>query len=409
MSSAMLVVGLLALGAAPAEEVKPKLTLHDVVAEALAHNPELEQAQAAVGTSQAGVGVAGGLAEPFFSYQAWQQPFSRPVDPGATNMHMIGLRQSLPFPGQRGRAEKAAAAGVDAVREDARGVRLRVEAQVGHALVTDWRQAEELRVHLEHMQLAERTLEAIRSRYISGGGTQSDILRAETALHRLHADIAGIQASRASATALLNALMGRDVDAPILEPETPSTELPEGAQLRPEVLASGARVEQAHRMGAMVDRARNAPELMVGFDYMLTPRMPDAYSVMVQVGLPWLSSKRKAEADQAQHQVVEAQAAEAVAKNAARFELAESRSRAEAARRQLQVLSDDVLPRARHALDAARSSYVTGGADLVSLLAAQSELLDTELAVVRQRSALADAVVDLRRALGIDVISEGKS
>jgi hypothetical protein len=50
-------------------------------------------------------------------------------------------------------------------------------------------------IALEHMKLAERTRAAVEARYATGGGRQGDILRAQTDLHRLHADVAGIQES----------------------------------------------------------------------------------------------------------------------------------------------------------------------------------------------------------------------
>src|SRR5919197_1773892 len=172
-----------------------------------------------------GVRVAGALPETMLSYQAWQQPLSRPFDPTATNMHMIGVRQSLPFPGQLAIAERAARRESEARRDDLRARRLAVQAQVAHAYVAWWRAREELRVHLEHMQLAERTRAAVEARYTTGGGRQGDILRAQTDLHRLHADIAGIQESLRSSEALLAATMGAPDESlpPPAEPQVAET------------------------------------------------------------------------------------------------------------------------------------------------------------------------------------------
>src|SRR5206468_7857434 len=61
------------------------------------------------------------------SYQAWQQPLARPWDPTATNMHMIGVRQSLPFLGQRGLAGQAADLEAAASQSDVAARRLLVE------------------------------------------------------------------------------------------------------------------------------------------------------------------------------------------------------------------------------------------------------------------------------------------
>jgi outer membrane protein TolC len=147
---------------------------------------------------------------------------------------------------------------------------------------------------------------------------------------------------------------------------------------------------------------------MVGFDYMLMPGFPDAYSVMLQVGVPWFSSRRAAEADRAAAEAQQARDAVAVATNAARYEHVAAQARARAAKAQLAVLEDDVVPRADRTLQALRASYASGDADLVALIDAESALLDARLSAVRQEASLADAAADLRRAVGIDLLEEVK-
>jgi outer membrane protein TolC len=147
---------------------------------------------------------------------------------------------------------------------------------------------------------------------------------------------------------------------------------------------------------------------MVGFDYMLMPRDADAFALMVQVSAPWLWGKRKAEHERAAREAERAAAAARATANAAGFEDAEATARADATQAQLRVLRDQVLPVAEQALEATRSNYGTGQAELVSLLETERALLDIRLAVVRQRAALADAIADLRRARGLDLLPEVK-
>jgi outer membrane protein TolC len=147
---------------------------------------------------------------------------------------------------------------------------------------------------------------------------------------------------------------------------------------------------------------------MVGFDYMLMPGFPDAYSVMLQVGVPWFSSRRASDAERAAAEAQQARDAVAVATNAARYERVEAEARLKAAKAQLAVLEEDVVPRADRTLQALRASYASGDADLVPLIDAESTLLDARLSAVRQQAALADAAADLRRALGIDLLEEVK-
>lgn len=398
-----LVVALSAASAEPSQT----LSLVDATRAAMEHNPELAEAFSGARAAEAAVRGAGALPEPMLSYQAWQQPWSHPLDPTATNMHMFGIRQSLPFPGQLAIAERAARSEAEARRDDVRARRLAVQAQVAHAYVAWWRAREELRIHLEHAKLAERTLAAVEARYGTGGGRQGDILRAQTDLHRLHADVEGIQQVLRASEALLAAAMGTPDEA-LPPPSVPDLTLPGSGGERPEVAAARARAERAETASRLSDRARRAPELMVGFDYMLMPGMPDAYSVMLQVGVPWFSSRRASEADRAAAEAHAARNAAAAALNAARYERVEAQARAQAAKAQLAVLEGDVVPRADHTLQAMRASYAAGEADLVTIIDAESVLVDAQLSSVRQRAALAEAAADLRRALGIDLLEEVK-
>jgi outer membrane protein TolC len=77
-----------------------------------------------------------------------------------------------------------------------------------------------------------------------------------------------------------------------------------------------------------------------------------------------------------------------------------------AARAQLSVTEEHLVPGTERTLEATRASYAAGQVDLVALLDAESALLDARLSRVRQRAAQADAIADLRRALGLSLFPE---
>lgn len=393
--------GLLLLATAQAP---PVLDLRTAVREALKHNPEIAWAEASARAESAQARGARAWPEPMLSYQAWQQPLTQPFDPSATDMHMFGVRQALPFWGQLGRAGEAAEAGARAATADAAATRLKLQAQVAHGLVGYWLMTQELAAHEAHVALGRRTQEAIKARYSAGQGTQADLLRAEAELHRLHSSIEGLRQSIRGAAAFLNAAMGRAPETPLPTPAEPERAIPDGSASRPEVEAAGHRAAQARAAAELAAGARALPEVMLGLDYMLSPGMPDAYSVMVQVPLPLLSGRRAADAERAQLQAQAADLARAAAENTARYEVQEARARSAAAAAQVGVLEQLQVPSAQRALEATHASYNAGQADLVSLLDAQSALLDARLLLVRQRAALGDAIADLRRALGLDLL-----
>jgi outer membrane protein TolC len=170
-------------------------------------------------------------------------------------------------------------------------------------------------------------------------------------------------------------------------------------------VAAHYRARRAETSVELSERARKAPDLMIGFDYMLTPHMPDAYSVMLQVSVPWFSGRRSAEGERAATEADELRLSEAAARSAASFEEAEARARARSAKAQVAMLDGDVVPRAERTVAAMQGGYLAGQADLVALLDSERALLDARLSAIRQRAGLADAIADLRRALGEDLLN----
>lgn len=396
---------LLTVALAAGNDLDDPLTLAAATRVAMQGNPELAAVASGARAASHAARAARVLPEPMLSYQAWQQPLARPIDPGATNMHMLGVRWSVPFPGQLALAGRAADDAASAHAEDARALRLAVQAQVAHAFVAWWRSARELEVHLGQMALAEKIVEAAKARYSGGGAAQADILRAEIELHRLHADIAGLREASATSRALLNAAMGRPVEEALPAAGPIESAIPDGpSRDRPELVAAQGRAGQAETLLELGARARRAPDLMVGFDYMLTPHMPDAYSVMLQVGVPWFSGRRSAEAARAVAEAESARRLVEATRNAASFEAAEARARARSAKAQSDMLESEVLPRAERTVAALKTAYLAGQADLTSMLDAERAFLDAGLSAVRQRAALAEAIADLRRAQGIDLL-----
>ncbi len=396
---------LLAAALAAGSDLDDPLTLAAATRLAMQGNPELVAAASGVRAAAHEARAARALPEPMLSYQAWQQPLSRPVDPGATSMHMLGIRWSVPFPGQLALAGRAAEEAASARVEDARALRLATQAQVAHAFVAWWRSSREVEVHLGQMGLAEKVVEAARTRYSAGGAVQADILRAETELHRLHADVAGLREASATARALLNAAMGRPVEEALPTAGPIESTIPDGpSRDRPELVAAQERASRAEALLELGERARRAPDLMVGFDYMLTPHMPDAYSLMIQVGVPWFSRRRSAEAARAGEEAASARHLVEATRSAASFEATEARARARSAKAQADMLAAEVVPRAEQTVASLRNAYLAGQADLTSLLEAEHALLDASLSAVRQRAALAEAIADLRRAQGVDLL-----
>ena len=84
-------------------------------------------------------------------------------------------------------------------------------------------------------------------------------------------------------------------------------------------------------------------------------------------------------------------------------EVATASASVRAAGLRLQVMRDRVLPASERALQAAWTGYESGRADIRTLLAAESAIVDAREAVVTARATLDHALADLDAAVGAPV------
>jgi cobalt-zinc-cadmium efflux system outer membrane protein len=386
-------------------------TLETIVRVALAHNPELHEAEQRQRAAREGAPAASRLPDPEFEYQLWAQPVTRPLALGDAQMHMFGLSQTFPAPGTLGARSDAASAQAD-VAEHARRARvLDVTLRVRRAFVEYRRADSEYRIHLEHGRLAEQTLELARAAYQAGRGAQRDVLRAEVEIARLHGDVIGVEGERRSARALLNALMARRLDAP-LGPPAPRAVASRDAAVpraegergdRPELAAAASAVRARQHELAGTRSGGTWPGFMVGVQYMYMPMAeePHNYGVTLSVSLPWLNPRYGEELRAAEARVSAERSALAGARNAADYERFAAGERLKTAEASLALLEDRVVPQVERSFESAQAAYGGGQGDALSLFEALRALLDVRIEHERAVARVEVALAEMDRASGV--------
>jgi len=115
-------------------------------------NPEIRAAVRRLSVAETQVVGAGALDDPMFMYRDWGTPLSRPYDLNqAQNMFM--LQQTLPGPGKRAARSNVAAKEVEVAKEQLEAARREVQVKVSKAFYDLLRNADELRIHDEQMEL----------------------------------------------------------------------------------------------------------------------------------------------------------------------------------------------------------------------------------------------------------------
>lgn len=272
-------------------------------------------------------------------------------------------------------------------------------------------------------QIAADVEEAMGPMIASGMASQADLLRMQVERAEMESELAGLKLRRPALVRQLVSASGVEVAPDVkLEPLLAAvrlTRVPGRAKLHVAVEENPMlRMEHAR---AAVAQARQVeanwmwvPDFLVGAGWMDmgTPMGEggtwSAVSVRAGISIPWQFHVSKARSDaaaaneMAARLVVEQRKLDLLAElDFALFELSD-------AERMHQLLNDEVLPKARMALELVRADFATGKARLGDVLGAQRTLLAGEVSNVRARTEVLKARAMLQSLTGLNLKGEGE-
>jgi len=393
------------------EGTGPIMSLDEVQQIALGENPEIHVAARRVAAAEAHVPLAGALDDPQFMYRGWGVPLSKPWDYNAAqNMLMLG--QSLPGPGKRVLRTSIAQSDVTEAKSELAATRLRVQVEVRKTFFDLLRAQDEIRIHDQHVGIADQAIEAARIKYTVGKIPQVEILKAQLALTRLAEHMIRFERDAEVARARLNALLGREPVAPLvaqgeygLDRALPSLDVleREAMQVRPDLLQASAAAEKSRREQASAKKAF-VPDFNVAAGYMLQPSGTaprNNYMVEGSVTLPWLNRhKHEAEIAEAASAVTEKDVELGAMRNAARGQIQEALAEAKAAQRLARVYQNGLRVQAEETLHSAVVAYENDQTSFLDLLDSQMTVVDVDLAWIDALGEYNARIADLEMAAG---------
>jgi outer membrane protein TolC len=253
---------------------------------------------------------------------------------------------------------------------------------------------ERLRVNRETLSLLGQLAQLARTQVEAGKATLQDVLRAEIEQDRLKTEIVNLDDSRNPMLAQFKAALGMKADQPTppIPEQFESTPLDlTSEQLFADALARNPRLKamaaevRLAETGIRLARTSKLPDFNLGFeaDAKASPVMARP---TLGVTLPVWRDKIAAELASAQALKGAAQARLSAEQIQLAVELADKSFSYREATRNLQLLTHSLLPKARQALEVARSGYSSGKVDFINLLDAERSLFDFQLAEVEART-----------------------
>lgn len=426
------------LGGARSGQAQPESSLDSLVARALVVNPAVMAAIARMRAAQAQVGPAGARPDPTLMVGVQNYALGEPAFSDFMTMKMVGVSQTLPYPGKLGLRERAARDEVEAA-----GARL---AAAKLAVVHDATEA------YDDLAFAERALEIVRrnedvlanlitvttAQYSAGTAAQVDVLRARTEAANLAAEAAGLGEARRAALARLNAVLDRPSSTPVAgialparivraavadsareihftstalgarvaeSPLLPLDSLQALAIVHSPVLQSHEAEIRAQQARVALARTASRPDFDVSVQYSQRQGVHDMVSAVVSLPIPLQRGRKQNDESAAAGAELAAREAEhRDAVNAVRAQIAQRVSDIERARTQLALTVKLILPQARATLASAMTGYQVGRVPFVTVIDAQASAFRSDMTYYQALTDFAKGISELEQVVGAEVL-----
>jgi len=380
--------------------------------QAIAGNAELRAARQRVERIRQRIPQARALPDPIASVT-----FGELAETAAGQVeYIVGVQQSLPFPGTLDARERVAQRQVVEALGELEAVLQQVRGDVQRAFWSYYAATREVEVLDQNRQLLKHIESSVNSRVKVAAAGQDDQLRVSRRLAAIENRISKAKQRQRSAMAMLVQLNGQGRGAAMPRPMVAESEVgsldrdklvQRAMQTNPAVRVAQARAA-TYRSRLELARTERLPDFMVGLNYGavrasgLSPvaNGDDQFSATVGVSIPIWGEKYDAAEHEALHGIGEAIAGLRSAQDRSTFEIDDALARLEANQEVLGRLRERMMPDARQTITVAMKSYQTGKLDLLQLLDDWDALLDDQLDEARAIANIQRAAADVEQAVG---------
>src|SRR5436309_7899527 len=404
-AASMLVLALVILAApadagAPVSAAAPGATLEEVLAMARRLSPDLAARALDTEAAQARVGIAGSLADPMLRITS--DEIDRTSGPRQNKMFFT-VEQEFPLWGKLDLRRDQANADVARSRADTRVTEAELIEKVKVAFAQYYQADQAIRTTEDLHRVVHDMARVARDRYAQGRGAQQEVYKAEVEITRLSTEIVRLETRRRSATARLNALLARPIDAPLARP-VKLRALPSDAALASAALMQRARAGNPSLAGRDAQIAAAAagkqladknwyPDVMLKAGAIdRTGNGPNGYLAEIGLRVPLQWGLHEAQQREAAAQVGAAQARRQAQELQIQSELGEFTADLAGSRKTADLIRTQLLPQSQALLRSGVVGYGLGRAELVDVLRAEQDLANL-------RGALRTAEVGYRRQL----------
>ncbi len=381
------------LFASPAQPETPRLSVEQLVVEAMQANPEILAAKKRWEVFKAKVPQASALEDPMLGLGIINLPTNFRFKEEDMTMKEISISQKVPFPGKRPLMKEMA-------EKEAEAVSAEISAKV-HQVIRDIKAAYYELSHVyrttevtqRNKKILEDFAKIAETRYSLGEGLQQDVLKAHVEVSKMVDELLMLGQRKRALEAKLNSLLNRPPEAPLGEPEEvvfrklplATEDLQKMAiEMNPTLKGMKKMIEAKEKAYALAKK-EYYPDFNFRFAYGQRDNGPemkrrDMLTGMVELNIPiFYKSKQDRKVAEAMADVQSSEAQYRAMKNEILFMIADMGSMIQRSERQLELYKTGIIPQANLQINSAMSSYRVNKADFMTLLDSQMTLFKYEL------------------------------
>jgi outer membrane protein TolC len=389
-----------------------RITRRQAIATALLANPQLEIAREQ--TFQVRAQRVAGIAIPDPTLSGSLDSLTRFNSIGSAPSRPVSLGIVVPFPDKFRLRNTIGVENIHVSEEQFRLLQQQMASQAGRVydsvLVT--------RLHrrdlTEARQLAADFLQRTQARFNAGTVARLDVINAQVSLASAENDLIGNARDVTNAEAVLNRVLGRPLGLPIVAVDTlaapdplPDVNAIEQAALRsrPEVAGLEAQLRAAKANSSLTKELAFTPDITAAANKDFGDpawNSNTTYNLGLSMPIPVLFWQHtKGDFAETHHRELELTATLRDVRAGVAQDVRVSFATADAARRQVIFIRDQLLPSTREAYRVATTSYALGGLSALDVLSARTALLAAERQYADALAAANSARSDLERAAGV--------
>lgn len=400
--------GATALAPPAARTLPGKAGVEDMVAHALAHNPELAASDARVARMEAKIPQARALPDPMAMVALGNMAQTASGRVTA----MSGLQQKLPLPGKLGAKARMAEEEANTARAMRDAKALSVAAMVRGTYWDLYLAQQTARILSSSRSLIDSVQSAVEARLKTNQANQADLLQVTTEAAKLDEQIILAKRDADVAKARLNTLLHRPATAilPSTRWQSGIGSLPSQPALdeHPAMAQAGAKLRQFNAQLKLAQLER-FPDVTLGVQHAaVSPSGIAARSdgrdqlyATLGVNIPLWQEPRKAAMEEARAGQLESEAGLSATRDDLAYQLAETRTRVETQKRLITLFDDRILADAKQSFEVSLAGYSSGKLPFVDLIERWRRWLGYEVQQAMNQAMLGKAVAAWRQAAGV--------